>query len=306
LLKDDNLGLGAKRGNADGDTFGLDGLQTLLGRLNGKSESVLQKEEEARRGVKLAMYRERRFGTLRFISGGFLEGDNVEQAAHKDAKGSETNASSDVDPASRKRKRKTIEQLDSPPNSVHAADASRKKPKSKRSGDVQQAARKDGERRTKHASLELNLNTEEKHQRGVVPAQTPPAAQKREAASDTIDTKVGRRRRKAQKDASKETKRLRAVKDPDKQVEAEIPADEAATLKTAVESDLDGSSQEVAHYIKPSNAHIPAKGRHLVRQRYIQQKQMSSMDEQALREVSISRFRRTHSYADVIGLDFHD
>src|SRR5215469_12224336 len=162
LLKDDNLGLGAKRGNAEGETFGLDELQTLLGRLNGKSEEVLQKEEEARRDVKLAMYQERRFGTLRFISGGFLEGDNIEQAEHKDAKASETNTPSDVDPASRKRKRRNIEKLDAPPNSAPLADRPCKKPKSKRSGDVQQAEGKKSKRRTKHASLESNLNTEDK------------------------------------------------------------------------------------------------------------------------------------------------
>src|SRR6266480_4711212 len=121
LLKDDNLGLGAKRGKAEDETFGLQELQTLLGRLNGKSEEVLQKEEEARRDVRLVMYKERRFGALRFVSGGFLQGDNVEQAVHKDADGSETDSlppdtATDSNPTSRKRKRRNVEQLDAPPN----------------------------------------------------------------------------------------------------------------------------------------------------------------------------------------------
>jgi Pin2-interacting protein X1 len=301
LLKDDNLGLGAKRGNVEGENFGLDGLQSLLGRLNGKSEEVLQKEEEARRDVRLVMYAERRFGALRFVSGGFLEGDNIEQTVHRDAENSETdalptNTANDVDPTSRKRKRRNIEQLDIPPNFAPAVDMSRKK----RSSHVQQPEDKEGKRRTKHASLEPNSNTEEKRQYRVTQAQTPPATQEREVPSTAIETDVDRKRRKAEKKACKEAKRLPSVKSLEKRVGADMPAEDAAARETSAKAKWDGSDQEVTHQTKLPNAAIQVRGLHLVRQRYIRQKQMASMDEQALREVSINHFQRTHSYANFI------
>lgn len=305
LLKDNNLGLGAKLGNAEGETFGLDGLQTLLGRLNGKSEEVLQKEEEARRDVRLVMYNERRFGTLRFVSGGFLEGDNSEQAAHKDAKRSETdalptNTISDVDPTSRKRKRRNIERLDSPPDSAPVVEKSHKKQMSKLSGHARQAEDKEGKRRTNRASLQPNSDTEDKRQCEVIPAQTPPATQEREMSSATIETKVDRKRRKAEEKIRKKAKRLKSVKNLKKRVEADMPAAEAAALETTAKAEWDSSNQEIVHQTKSPNPRIQARGLHLVRQRYIRQKQMASVDEQALREVSINHFQRTHSHANVI------
>lgn len=288
-MKDDNLGLGAKRGNAKGETFGLDGLQALLGRLNGKSEEALQKEEEARRDVKLAMYQERRFGGMRFVSGGFLEGDNIEQAAREHAEGPQTdplstNAPSDVDPPSRKRKRKKMEPLDTPPSSTPVADKSCKRRESERSCDVQKAESKKGKRRKLPASLELNSNMEDTGQCGLS-AQTPPATQKREAASDTVEIKMDRRRN-VEKKAGKEAKQLPSIKNLEKQAGAEILDNEAAALETAAKAGRDSSDREVAP--------IPARGRHLVRQRYIQQKRMASTDEQALREVSIALFQHVH------------
>ncbi|KAI9782294.1 MAG: telomerase inhibitor [Peltula sp. TS41687] len=84
-MKDDTLGLGAKRtGAGAGDemaTTGLEGLQSLLGRLNGKSEEVLElegkKRDEVRRGEVLG----KRFGAglERFVSAGWLVGDVVRE-----------------------------------------------------------------------------------------------------------------------------------------------------------------------------------------------------------------------------------
>jgi len=80
-VKDDNLGLGAKRGSgvSIGECVGLDVFQGLLGRLNGKSEEVLEKEQKSRDDLKRAIYTERRWGALRFVSGGVLVGDKIEK-----------------------------------------------------------------------------------------------------------------------------------------------------------------------------------------------------------------------------------
>ncbi|KXX78719.1 Protein PXR1 [Madurella mycetomatis] len=76
VLKDDNLGLGAKRNNGD-ECTGLDAFQHLLGRLNGKSDETLETERKVREDMRLSLYVERKLGTIRFVKGGWLVGDQV-------------------------------------------------------------------------------------------------------------------------------------------------------------------------------------------------------------------------------------
>ena len=82
-LKDDNLGVGAKYGSgqAAGESTGLDAFQGLLGRLNGKTNTDLEKEQKSRDDLKRATYTERRWGVLRFVSGGTLIGDRIKELA---------------------------------------------------------------------------------------------------------------------------------------------------------------------------------------------------------------------------------
>ncbi|KEF53830.1 uncharacterized protein A1O9_10232 [Exophiala aquamarina CBS 119918] len=77
LFKDNNLGLGAKHKSKDleGQRTGLDAFQGLLGRLNGKSDQELQKEEKKVEDRKLEMYVKGRWGGMVFVKGGTLVGD---------------------------------------------------------------------------------------------------------------------------------------------------------------------------------------------------------------------------------------
>jgi Pin2-interacting protein X1 len=81
FVKDDNLGLGAKKGSglAEGECTGLDVFQSLLGRLNGKDEDELIKEQKSREDLKRAIYTERQWGSVRFVKGGFLIGDKIQE-----------------------------------------------------------------------------------------------------------------------------------------------------------------------------------------------------------------------------------
>lgn len=85
-LKDDTLGLGArpKRDLLDEPT-GLDAFQDLLGRLNGKSDLELEREQRKRDDIKLARYAEKKWQSPRFISGGFLVHEKIEPLAAKNA-----------------------------------------------------------------------------------------------------------------------------------------------------------------------------------------------------------------------------
>ncbi|KAK3310696.1 uncharacterized protein B0T15DRAFT_45977 [Chaetomium strumarium] len=115
-LKDDNLGLGAKRNHGD-ECTGLDAFQHLLGRLNGKSDEALETERKAREDLKLNLYVERKLGTIRFVRGGWLVGDQLKETADEvpESQGnavSETSSSAS-DPATRgSRKRKGDQDTD--------------------------------------------------------------------------------------------------------------------------------------------------------------------------------------------------
>jgi Pin2-interacting protein X1 len=84
LLKDDNLGLGAQRGKAEGQNFGLLGFNDLLGRLNGKDEVVIQQEQQKRVEIGKILYAQQRWGGTRFVSGGLLVGDKIEEKTDSD------------------------------------------------------------------------------------------------------------------------------------------------------------------------------------------------------------------------------
>ncbi|EXJ79074.1 hypothetical protein A1O3_08575 [Capronia epimyces CBS 606.96] len=81
LFKDDNLGLGAKRKSKDVEAqrTGLDAFQGLLGRLNGKSDAELKKQEQKVEDRKLAMYVRGRWGGMVFVRGGVLVGDRQKE-----------------------------------------------------------------------------------------------------------------------------------------------------------------------------------------------------------------------------------
>lgn len=80
-LKENTLGLGAKSGGGglvDGERTGLDIFQSVLGRLNGKSEEALLKEQAARDDLRRGEYIESRVGAMKFVKGGWLVGNDVQ------------------------------------------------------------------------------------------------------------------------------------------------------------------------------------------------------------------------------------
>lgn len=110
VLKEDNLGLGAKRNQGD-ECTGLDAFQLLLGRLNGKSEEALETERKAKADHHMNVYIHKKFGTMRFVKGGFLVGDQVlEKLAVKTTQikiedSADGSSTSSVDEAERKSKK---------------------------------------------------------------------------------------------------------------------------------------------------------------------------------------------------------
>ncbi|KAI9791795.1 MAG: telomerase inhibitor [Candelina submexicana] len=80
-IKDDNLGVGALGSKQpEGECVGLDAFQGILGRLNGKSAGLLEKERQSRNNVKRLLSTQQRWGGVHFVKGGLLVGDKIETA----------------------------------------------------------------------------------------------------------------------------------------------------------------------------------------------------------------------------------
>lgn len=78
ILKDDNLGLGAK-GLQHGQCTGLDAFQGLLDSLNGKVKGQATRQEQIYHETKPAVYEGLCKKGIRFVSGGFLKGREQEE-----------------------------------------------------------------------------------------------------------------------------------------------------------------------------------------------------------------------------------
>ncbi|KAJ5664761.1 Protein pxr1 [Penicillium macrosclerotiorum] len=94
-VKDDTLGLGARAGRENEPT-GLDAFKGLLGRLNGKSDEELNKEQRKRDDVKLARYVAMKFQEVRFVRGGLLTQEKLQALPEDDQKKSSTPATKET------------------------------------------------------------------------------------------------------------------------------------------------------------------------------------------------------------------
>ena len=66
------MGAKIQAGAVQGEHAGLDAFQSLLGRLNGKSEAENIRAQSARQDVRRVTYVEQRWGPMRFVKGGLL------------------------------------------------------------------------------------------------------------------------------------------------------------------------------------------------------------------------------------------
>ncbi|KAJ6086909.1 hypothetical protein N7467_005823 [Penicillium canescens] len=126
-LKDDTLGLGARIGRDPMEPTGLDAFKGLLGRLNGKSDVELKKEERKRDDVRLARYAALKFPEVRFVSGGLLAQEQKPEIAPPIPK-------EDVPTQSNADKESTSSESDAPARKSKKSK-SKSKPKSKSKKD---------------------------------------------------------------------------------------------------------------------------------------------------------------------------
>ena len=276
VLKDSNLGLGAKPGQSqeDGQTTGLVMFQDILGRLNGKSESQLETEQKSRSQVKRSMFIHQRWGSLRFVDGGLLVGAELQESPEEDSPRAEEmppHVSRNVAPLKSKRHQET-----------HLDISKRKKAKSKKSRDpvVDNAGGTGLESiPVLPGAPENQLSTQNQTM-----TTTSSCAENNPEELDGARTRAEKAERKLKRKMKGEKKHL-----PEAEISVALPV---AGLVNP-ESSGNGAESHAIPVASGNNVRARTKadqglrgGRNAVRQRYIQHKRMSMMDSKALNEVS--------------------
>ncbi|KAL8819305.1 MAG: hypothetical protein Q9191_007763 [Dirinaria sp. TL-2023a] len=273
-LKDDNLGLGARRGGGPAVLqTGLDAFQGLLGRLNGKSDAALATEQETRDGLRRVNYVEQRWGPMRFVSGGVLVGDCMEQSqsGQRAVPALDKEASSTTPKAIRSSSEATEDTLE---NTV--ADASVAASTAKKTGKSK-TRKKD---RTQANADQISEIKAKSHD--TVPAATFKPAEhattstmRRASAEEKERKRAEKVQRKLERRSRKEAKSARK--------KAALEEGEGRLVADRRRAPEEGEIVTVAEDTQPAPS--PCFSRQAVRLRYIQQKKMAVADPRALNEI---------------------
>lgn len=248
VLKDNTLGLGAKSGSglAEGECTGLDVFQTLLGRLNGNEDEVVA-ELKSKEELKKAIYSERKWGTIRFVKGGVLVGDKIQDLIDGE-----------------KERLKELEE-----NAIAANDSS--------DGSSSSSDNEEEVIETKRAKLSKSDKLKDSKKRKAVEI-SEDEGESESAATDTKpkkkkSTDPARIARKAERAAKREAKEIKKAKKAEKERRKSAKGVESISLPTSAISTPPTS--------RPGTPH----GIHAIRSRNILQKRMAVMDTAALNQV---------------------
>ncbi|KAI0175752.1 hypothetical protein GGR52DRAFT_570741 [Hypoxylon sp. FL1284] len=303
ILKDDNLGLGAKpREKQSAECTGLDVFKDLLGRLNGKSEESIEKEKQIRSSIKTSLYAERRYGPMRFVSGGLLVGDQMQDLTNTDPKvekvedekpptilhnipshsekkqkkekKSKKRKAEDPEPTTSSdgvqlKKRKKRSQDDGSRqelvNSQKAGKSSKKSKKSKKEGS-EEAEQASSERKKKREGKKSKLNSEPETE-GNITLSVPDVI-----AAESLESKKERKERRKKEKREKKQKQLEAT---DSSTDISNPV-------LAIVSQESGMSTPAGTGTSTPQAFS---ARHYARSRHIASKRMAMADLQALNQI---------------------
>ncbi|KAI8954813.1 hypothetical protein F4801DRAFT_450982 [Xylaria longipes] len=293
-LKDDTLGLGAKiRQKQSDECTGLDVFKDLLGRLNGKSEEILEKERQVRSEIKTNLVVERKYGPMRFVSGGLLVGDQMmaelvdKKPASTPIKDEPISEASEDDSVKKQKKgkkdKKDKKRKASESEEADTSDSKREKKRKKRpnadeesmndSAGIEKSAKKNKE---KKRSKRSEMEPEEESNAGPIESEVKRKKSKSKNGDTSEDAVSEKARRKEKK---KEKKRKQADGTEASVVTATIAS--STTTLTAIPQDSGSST--------PSNTGASAphalSARHRARSRNIASKKMAFGDMQALNQI---------------------
>ena len=288
VIKDDNMGLGARRNQGD-ECTGLDALQDLLSRLNGKSEEAMGEERRKREDTKINKYLHRKLGTVRFVYGGLLVGDKVQELAdslkEKDQGAARVPGPDGAGPPSAegegaKKEKKSSKKRKSEDREGTASEP--KKSKKRKTGDADEdskSKRKDKkDKKDKKKSKDKDVAREDSE-----------ASQKDDESDEAAATL-----KKAKKEKKEKKEKRRKAKEGDDDEKSADAPDSQSRKKKKRKSDSEAggeASQASTKASTPSGSGIstPISGavphRHLARSRFIAQKRAAVMDQAALNQI---------------------
>lgn len=270
VLKDDNMGLGAKRNQGD-ECTGLDALQELLGRLNGKSQESLDEDKKKRQDIQINKYLHRKLGTIRFVYGGLLVGDKVQELADglKKDKEAAAAATSGAKKEKNSKKRKADDDADAVPDKKKSKK-SKKHDSDETEDDPEKAKRKE----KKDTKKKREVSDEEET--------------KVDESEDTASRKISKKDKKEKRKKSKDAEVADAVDTSDSQSKKKKKRktkkeDEAKASRAAPVPTTTSSTPTTSGISTPTGGVVPH--RHLARSRFIAQKRAAVMDQAALNQV---------------------
>ncbi|KAI1279229.1 hypothetical protein F5Y07DRAFT_387727 [Xylaria sp. FL0933] len=304
-LKDDTLGLGAKiRQKQSDECTGLDVFKDLLGRLNGKSEETLEKQRQVRSEIKTNLFVERRYGPMRFVSGGLLVGDQRmqklidEKPAPIPVKDEPTSEASDEAKFVKKEKKekkskKSKKRKASESEESDTSDSKREKKRKKRSiadGEpknddtgVESSVKRKKEKKSKRSERSEKTQEEEKDAEPVQPEVKPKKSKKSKDASqqDSLPTSSAEI---SENDISEKAMKKEKKKDKKRK---KSNGEEASTVTTAIQSSTVTPRESGSSTPSNTGASTPQalSARHLARSRNIAAKKMAFNDLQALNQI---------------------
>ncbi|KAK3996447.1 protein PXR1 [Cladorrhinum sp. PSN332] len=308
VLKDDMLGLGAKRNNGD-ECTGLDAFQHLLGRLNGKTEEVLETEKRERDNLKLNLYLDRKVGMIRFVPGGFLVGDVVKEKLDEDAGNSPVSSAQDgsrestednteAEPTEKKSKKRKAER-DTDRNEEKARKKEKKIKRRKTDSDVETDSERAKDKKKDKKDKKLKKRSKTDSDEGDIEQPTSSRSsskrkkekdQAADESSDYVSVEDAKKAKKEKKRAKKEKKERKEKRSKDKAASESGSESEDGSSKekkrrkedkTPAESGDSTATPSGSGYSTP----VTTSTRYLARSRFIAQKKMAFADSAALNQI---------------------
>ncbi|AEO53851.1 hypothetical protein MYCTH_2295727 [Thermothelomyces thermophilus ATCC 42464] len=322
-LKDDTLGLGAKRNNGD-ECTGLDAFQDLLGRLNGKSDDTIETERKAREEVKLNLYMARKFGPMRFVKGGWLVGDQVKEALGDDVEKAQnghisetpkesTDGSEESEPsASKSKKRKADRGSDREDDQAQKKEKKSKKRKTDSEAEVDnEGEKKRKKKKEKEKSSRRNAEPEEKPRTTAEMSEPTSevdssseakndekAKKEKKDKKDKVDKRDKKDRKEKKDKKDKKDKKERRRKEKEASESGAETADRISKEKRRREKESKDAPETVSSAPTPTESSLTTPGgsgsstpiptgssRYLARSRFIAQKKMALADSTALNQI---------------------
>lgn len=301
MLREDNLGIGAKIGTQNAETFGLSMFSGLLGRLNGKEEdrAVMQKKEETLRDVQLKL----KYGNMNFVSGGMLVGDKMQEvktdlghlkdggvvAVQESKKRKAGSDGSEEDEKSAKKRRKAEEKekkkkKEKKANGTAAAIKEMKRQRKLEAGSDTPPTSKESPEQEADSSSTTSSSSEDEHEskRGKKAQRKTSRSPKRSSSSSSDAKDDEKARLKEEKRARKEERRKRKEEKRAKRAAKALKS--SSTIITKTTTTQPGSTTESETQSGTSTPTFLG-GRQAVRHRYIMQKRMAGASAQALQEI---------------------